>query len=192
MGQFNPAEKYCKSPWLSEKLVTSAKTRNSSLFSRIFFRSLHVHVRKKAKETRANWRPSGLRSNRFLSKRAGRSSKRMGKRASLGWKKNHFASLISFVQGRRARGRKFTSFVSNYPRLSFIVFAPRSRFCYLSVPAIQAIKTKFNWPSPSPFTLTLHPPLSPSTLTLHPSPSPLTPHPSPSPFTLTLHPRPAF
>ena len=35
-----------------EFVVTSAKTRNSSLFSRIFFfRSLDVHVGKKAKET---------------------------------------------------------------------------------------------------------------------------------------------
>ena len=59
-------------------------------------------------------------------------------------KKNHCASLISFVKGRRGRVRKFTSFVSNHPRPSFIVFAPRSRFCYLSVPVIQAIKTKFN------------------------------------------------
>ena len=59
-------------------------------------------------------------------------------------KKKNFASLISFVKRRRGSGRKFTSFVSNYPRLSFIVFAPRSRFCYLSVPAIQAIKIKFN------------------------------------------------
>ena len=53
--------------------VASANTRNSSLFSRIFFffRSSDVHLGKKAKETRANWRPSGLRSSHFLSKRAG-------------------------------------------------------------------------------------------------------------------------
>ena len=68
-----------------EFVATSAKTRNSSLFSCIFFfRSLDVHVGKNARETRANWRPSGWRSSRFLSKRAGRSSERMRKRARLG------------------------------------------------------------------------------------------------------------
>ena len=78
----------------------------------------------------------------FPNARGDRASEWANERA---WdEKNHFASLISFVQGRRGRGTKFTSFVSNYPRLSFIVFAPRSRFCYFSVPAIQAIKTKFN------------------------------------------------
>ena len=47
MAQFNPAEKYSKSPWLSGTLVTAAKTRNSSLFSCIFlFRSFEVHLGK--------------------------------------------------------------------------------------------------------------------------------------------------
>ena len=62
-----------------------------------------------------------------------------------GWdEQNHIASLISFAKGQCGRGRKFTSFVPNYPCIFFIVFPPRSRFCHLSVLAIQAIKTKFN------------------------------------------------
>ena len=80
----------------------------------------------------------------FPNARGDRASEWANERAWDEKKKQHFASFISFVKRRRRSGRKFTSFVSNYPRLSFIVFAPRSRFCYLSVPAIQAIKTKFN------------------------------------------------
>ena len=46
------------------------------LFFFSFFSLVRRTCRKKAKETRAIWRPSGLRGSRFLSKRAGRSSKR--------------------------------------------------------------------------------------------------------------------
>lgn len=54
MGQFNPAEKYSKSLGLSGRLVTAAKTQNSSLFSCIFvFRSLEVHLGK-TKEAKVN------------------------------------------------------------------------------------------------------------------------------------------
>ena len=80
-----------------------------------------------------------MRRSHFISKRTGRSSKRMANERA--WnEQNHFDSLISFVKGRRGRGRKFTSFVSNYPRLSFLVSPPCSRFCYLSVPAIQLLQ----------------------------------------------------
>ena len=144
MGQFNPAEKYCKSPWLSGKLVTSAKTRNSSLFSRIFFSFVTRTCRKKSKGDQSELEAKWLAQQLFPFQTRGEIEQANGQTSEPGMKKKHFASLISFVQGRRGRGRKFTSFVSNYPRLSFIVFAPRSRFCYLSVPAIQATKTKFN------------------------------------------------
>ena len=40
------------------------------LYFLVFFSIVRLTCRKKTKETRANWKPRGLRSSRFLSKRA--------------------------------------------------------------------------------------------------------------------------
>ena len=129
-----------------ENVVTSAKTRNSSLFSRIFFFSIVRRTcRKKRRgdqsEVEAKW--LAQQSLPFQTRgEIDQASKWTNERA---WgKQNHFAPLIPFAKARGGRGREFTSFAPNYSRPFLTVFPLRSRF-YLSVSATQASKTKQNF-----------------------------------------------
>ena len=116
----------------------------TALYFLVFFFSLVRRTcGKKSKGDHSELQASCAAVVSFPNARGDRASEWANERA---WdEQNHFASFISFAKWRCGRGREFTSFVPNYPPPSFYSrFSPRSRFCCLSVPATQVIKTKFN------------------------------------------------
>ena len=119
-----------------EFVATSAKTRNSSLFSRIFFfRSLDVHVGKKRKGDQSELEAKWLAQQSFPFQTRGEIERANAQTSSPGVSKTIL--LPSSPLQRSAVGGEGNLFLLPQTTLC-------SRFCCLSAPATQASKTKQN------------------------------------------------